>query len=109
MKQRCKHNTGNLPSLYNEYISLEPNEVKEDPEVFITELGKLRGRMKEEPFNEEIPDNSVLIHIINSLLEEYGFVVESMEKNLSVGILTVKSLKEQVRSKYKCLVKKMDL
>ena len=31
-----------------------------------------------------------------------------MEKDIGLGVLAVKSLKQQVRSKYKCLVKKID-
>ena len=109
LKQHYEHNTGKLKSPHKEYMSLEVNDVKDVSEVFITELEKVRVRMKEEPLNEDIPDNSFLIHTINPLLEEYKSVVDTMEKNLSVRILIVESLKEQVKSKYKCLVKSMDL
>ena len=103
-------NTGTeLLSLHNEYISLELNDTKEDPETFIIELGELRARMKEDSFNEEIPDNSFMIHVLNSLPVDYESMEEYMEKDLGVGILTVELLKEHVRSKYKCLVKKMNL
>lgn len=110
LKQRYEPNTGTeLLILHKEYMSLELNDLKDDPQIFITELDELRARMKEDPFNEEIPDNSFFIHIQNSLPMEYESVVESMEKDLSLGILTVESLKEHARSKYKRLVKKMDL
>lgn len=110
LKTRYEPNTGTeLLALHKEYMSLEMTNVTEDPENFITELDELRARMKEEPFNEVIQDNSFMIHILNSLPVEYESVVETMEKDLAAGILTIESMKEQVRSKYKRLVKKMNL
>ena len=87
-------------------MSRKLNDVKDDPETFITDLDELRERTREDPFNEEISDNSFLIHITNSLYIEYKSEVEPLEKNLWAGILTVESLKQQVRSKYNCLMKK---
>ena len=81
-------------------MSLELNDVKEGQEIFITELDELRARTREDPLNEEIPDNSFMIHVLNSLTIEYESVVESMEKDLEAEILKVELLKEQVRSKY---------
>ena len=108
LKQRYEPNTGTeLLSLNKEQKSLKLNNIKEDPETFKNELDELRARMKEDPFNEEFPHNSFMIHVLNSLPVEYESVVESMEKDLGVEILTVELLKEQVRSKYKRLVKKM--
>ena len=68
LKQRYEPNTGTeLLALHKEYMSMELNDVKVDPETFITDLDELRARMREDPFNEEIPDNSFLIHTLNSL------------------------------------------
>ena len=42
LKQRYESKTGTeVLSLHKEYISLELNHVKEDPETFITELDEL--------------------------------------------------------------------
>ena len=82
-------------------MSLELTDIKEDSETLITDLDELRARIKEDPFKKEIPDNSFIIHVLKSLPDEYKLVMESMEKDLRLGVLTVESLKEQVRSKYK--------
>ena len=60
--------------------------------------------MREDPFNEEIPNNRFMIHVLNSLPVEYESVVEPMDKDLGAGIITVESLKEQEISKYKPLI-----
>ena len=110
LKQRYEPNTGTkLLALHKEYMSLKLTDIEEDPETFITELDELIARMKEDPFNEEIPDNNFMSHVLNSLPVEYESVVESMERDLGLGKLTVESLKEQGRSKYKRLVKKKNL
>ena len=48
-----------------------------------------------------------MLHVLNSLLIEYESIVETMERDLGAGLLTVEDLKEQVRSKYRRLTKKM--
>ena len=50
-----------------------------------------------------------MIHILNSLPVEYESVVETMERELGSGTLTIELMKEQVRSKYKRLSKKLNL
>lgn len=77
--------------------------------IFRTELDELQARTREDPLIEEIPVKSFMILVLNSLPVEYKSLVESMEKNLDIGILTVESPKEQGRSKYMYLVKKMNL
>ena len=72
---------------------VEMTNVTEDPENFITELDELCARMKEEIFNEIIQNNSFMIHILNALPVEYESVVETIEKDLASGILTIESMK----------------
>ena len=50
-----------------------------------------------------------MLHVLNSLLIEYESIVETMERDLGAGLLTVEDLKEQVRSKYRRLTKKMNV
>ena len=84
-KERYESNTGTeLLVLYKEYISLKLKDIKEDPETFIANLDELQSRMKEDPFNEEISNNSFMIHLLNSLPVEYESVVESMENHLAL-------------------------
>lgn len=61
-------------------MSLELNDIKEDPETSITDLDKLQARMREDHF---------MIHVLNSLPVKYESVVEYMETDLRIGILTV--------------------
>lgn len=110
LKTRYELNTGiELLALHKEYMFLEMTDINEDPETFITELDELRVRMKEDPFNEEIPDNSFMIHILNSLPVEYESVAETMERELGSGTLPIELMKEQVISKYKRLSKRFNL
>ena len=47
--------------------------------------------------------------MLNSLPVEYESVVESLKKDLELEILILEALKEQVRSKYRWLIEKMNL
>ena len=68
LKTRHEQNTETeLLALHKEHMPLEMTDINEDPETFITELDGLQARKREDPFNEEIPDNSFMIHILNSL------------------------------------------
>ena len=68
-------------ALHKKYMSMELNDVKDDPETFITDLDELTARMKEDPFNKEIPDNSFLIHLLNSLpMENKLAITTEVEK-----------------------------
>ena len=110
LKVRFEPNTGTeLLTLNKSYMSLELSDVKEDPEEFITRLDELRARMAEEPFNEVITDKSFMLHVLNSLPIEYESAVEAMERELAADILTIDELKEQVRSKYQRLLKKLNI
>ena len=73
LKQRYEPNTGTkLIFLHKVKMSLEFNDVNEDPETFVIELDELQARLREDPFNEEIPNNSFMIHVLNSLPVEYN-------------------------------------
>ena len=110
LKTRYEPNTGTeLLALNKEYMSMELDDLKKDPEDFITDLDELRTRMADDPFNEVIKDKSFMLHILNSLPMEYESIVETMERDLGAGILTIDDLKEQVRSKYRRLTKKMNV
>ena len=87
---------------------MELDDLKKDPEDFITDLDELRTRMADDPFNEVITDKSFMLDVLNSLPIEYELIVEWMEQNLGAGILTVEDMKEQVCSKYRRLTKKMN-
>ena len=78
-------------------MSLEMTDINEDPETLVTELDDLLTRMREDPFIEVIPDNTFMIHILNSPPVEYKSVVETMERETGTGLLTIDSTKEQVR------------
>ena len=56
-------------------MSLELTDIKEDSETFIKDLDELRARIKEDPSNKEILDNSFIIHVLKSLPNEYNLVV----------------------------------
>ena len=110
LKTRYEPNTGTeLLALNKEYMSMELEDVKTDPEDFITDLDELRTRMADDPFNEVITDKSFMLHVLNSLPTEYESIVETMERDLGAGILTIDDMKEQVRSKYRRLTKRMNI
>ena len=110
LKTKYEPNTGTeLLAINKEYMSMELDDIKKDPEDFITDLDKLRTRMADDTFNEIITDKSFMLHVLNSLPVEYESIVETMERDLGAGVLTIDDLKEQVRSKYQRLVKKTKL
>ena len=80
---------------------MELDDLKKDPEDFITDLDELRTKMADDPFNEVIMDKTFMLHVLNSLPIEYESIVETMECDLGAGVLTVDGLKEQVCSKYR--------
>ncbi len=65
-KSKIKANELNKKA-HNELILIGDDKCIDDPEIFIADLDELRERMKEDPFNENIQDNSFMIHILNSL------------------------------------------
>ena len=109
LKTRYKPNTGTeLLALNKEYMSIELDNIKKDPEDFITDLGEVRTRMADNPFNEVITDKSFMLYVLNSLPVEYESIAKTLERDLGAGLLTIENLKEQVCSKYRRLMKKMD-
>ena len=50
-----------------------------------------------------------MLHVLSSLPVEYESIVETLERDLGEGLLTFEDLKEQVRSKYRRLTKKMNV
>ena len=109
LKAKYEPNTGKeLLDLNKEYMALDM-KVSDDPEEFITELSELRSRMKKEPFNQVIEEQSYLLRILNGLPSEYENVVERLEELLAEEELTVEKVKETVRSKYKRLKSSMGI
>ena len=78
---------------------MELDDIKKDPEDFITDLDEIRTRMANDPFNKVITDKSFMLHVLNSLPVEYESIVETLERDLGAGLLTIENLKEQVRSR----------
>ena len=102
LKTRYEPNTGTeLLALNKEFMSMELDDLKKDPEDFITDLDELRTRMADNPFNEVITDKSFMLHVLNSLPIEYESIVETIDRDLGAGVLMLNDLKEQVRSKYR--------
>ena len=103
-------NTGTkLLVLNKEYMSMELDEIKKDPEDFIMDLDEIRTRMTDDPFDEVITDKSFMLHVLNLLPKEYESIIKTLERDLDAGLLTIENLKEQVHSKYRRLTKKMDI
>ena len=105
LKIKFEPNTGaELIDINQDYMNLEM-ESGTDPEDFITELDELREKMAEEPFNEIIGDRSFMIRILNAMPEEYDNLMETLEKELGDGTLTIDEIKTRARAKYKRLIK----
>ena len=82
----------------------------EDPDDYLTKLDNYRSQMKRKPFHHIIKDQDYFIHILNTLPKEYESVVETLERKLGKGTLTISKIKTNLRSKYGRMkkVKKFD-
>ena len=96
-----------LVRLKKEYSSMMMKSASQDPDEYITKLENYRNKMKREPFKHEISDEDFFIHVINTLPKEYESIVETLERKLGKGKLTLKTLKTELRSKYQRIKKEM--
>ena len=109
LKTKFEPNTGaELVDINQDYMNLRM-ETGSDPEDFITELEELKEKMAEEPFNEIISDRSFMIQVLNTLSNEYDNLIETMEKELGEGTLTIDEIKTRTRAKYKRMRKTQDV
>ena len=78
-----------------------------DPDVWITDLEKLRWRLTT-CFSCQVDDDDVMIHVINNLSDEYDDMIHGLQQQMgaSTDTLTLSGLREQLRSKYGRIAKK---
>ena len=100
LKLRFEPDTGTeLVRLMREYNSMHM-KTNDDPDEYLTKLENCRSKMKRKPFNHEIKDRDFFIHILNTLPNQYETVVESLERKLGKGTLTITKIKTDLRSKF---------
>lgn len=77
--------------------------VNQDPEIFITDLEKLRWRLTDK-FSVTIDDDDLISKIINSLPKEYDSLIDSFYIQMAAkGGLRVESFREKLQIKYQRL------
>ena len=79
-----------------EFNNCKLQNVKEDPEVWLTELELLQSRLK--TMGHVISMEDTVIHILNNLPKEYENTVESLEGQVST--VTIDEVKQKSRIKY---------
>ena len=75
----------------------------EDPEVWISDLERVRQRLK--LLKIEISEEDMVIHVLNNLPREYENLVELCEVQINAGTLKLADLKAQLISKYRRISK----
>ena len=104
LKARYESTTGaSKIQLKKEFSDSRLEDVETDPDEWIADLERIRQRLK--TMEAPITDTDFMVHILNNLTVEYENLVESMEVELedTVNPLTVKILRERLRSKYQGL------
>ena len=82
--------------LNKEFITKILEDATEDPDKWITNVERLRQRLKE--MNHTISDEDLMIHILNNVPEEYDNLVEMLEDQLgnTTNPLTWEHLRERL-------------
>jgi len=75
-------------------------DASEDPDVWMSQLEDLRGRLKD--MNAPISDNNFYVHILNNLPPEYEVQVSKLEERFgsTTNPLTIQDLRNELNLKY---------
>ena len=99
LKNRFEPNTGAAKvQLKMEFQQTNLGE-EEDPDEWITKLELIRRRLK--TVGAAIQEEDLILHILNNLPKMYETTAEICEDELSKDTLTLASLKERLRTKYR--------
>ena len=95
--------------LKKEFHTSSLNDVTKDPDEWITNLERMRIRLK--AMKHEISDEDLMIHVLNNLPEEYDNLVEDLEDRIEASNdpLTIKTLRERLRMKYERIMKRKNV
>ena len=93
----------NKIQLKREFNNSRMEDENKDPEVWLTELERLRQRLK--GVKVEISDDDLVLHVLGNLPENYETVVAIAENQMETGTdgLTLENLKTMLRSKFQKL------
>ena len=69
-----------LLKLKKEFINIKLNDINKDPNEWITELESLWVQKNQIHLVSKMSDQDLMIHIMNSLLEQYNPVIDNLEK-----------------------------
>jgi len=83
-----------------EFQRMKLRDASEDPDVWISQLEDLRGRLKD--MNAPISDDDFFVHILNNLPPEYEVQVSKLEERFgsTTNPLTVQDLRTELNLKY---------
>jgi len=83
--------------LQRDFAQSKLSSVDDDPDAWISNLERIRIRLRE--MGDTIEDRALMVHIFNNLPREYESLIETMEKELDNN-LTLAEVREWVRAKY---------
>ena len=92
--------SASLVQLKKEFNVCTLLSVDKDPDVWLSELERIRQRLK--IMQSVITDTDLMIHVLNNLPIEYETLVEKLELEIEAKMnpLTLEGLRAQLRSKY---------
>jgi hypothetical protein len=104
LRARFEPNTGAAKvQLKQEFHQLKLTSAEEDPDPWITSLELKRRRLQ--TLGATMDDDDMILHILNALPKEYETVVELCEEDLTRGNITLATVKERIRARYKRIIK----
>jgi hypothetical protein len=87
--------------LWRQFAECVLEDSSKHPEEWIAELDRIRQLLI--GVNSPISDEDLIVHILNNLPKEYETVVEAMEREIDVLLLS--ELREELRNKYERIIK----
>ena len=99
----------NIVELLRKFSQSRLTSLSNDPDDWIVELEIIKARLNS--MNHTISDTSLLIHILNNLLEEYDNIVEADKKFLSdaTNPLNIETLHNHLHRKWEKLVNRQNI
>lgn len=101
--------SANKVQLKGKFQQSRLNSVKNDPEVWVANLEKMRQQLR--VMGDTMTEEDLIIHIINNLPKEYENLTDSIELDLDdeFSKINIEEVKKRLRSKFNKLKKRLNI
>ena len=94
-----------LPDLKKEFEQSKL-EIEQKPEEWIRSIEKIQMKLK--THGHTISNDNMILHILCNLPEAYDNTNEHLRESYGSQTLNIKTIKQSLKSKYKCIMKYME-